>query len=291
LDEGEGSSLILPPISAISSPEGKLYNIDNTLYWNNSPVGELPSENGWSLNNNNVVLSDPGSLIGIGTENPLHKLHIENGSIFTKGSGNIFYGLTVDNQEGRSVFRLRGSVTEENYNGAEIIMENLNSGSSWRMLTTGADEFSLVNHSAETGFAVPFKVEFGAPSNSLMINSNGNIGIGAISGDHKLAVAGGIISEEVIIKLQSNWPDYVFTEEYDLPSLDDVESHIENHGHLKGIPAADEIEEGGINIADVQIKLLEKIEELTLYVIDQDKKINRLTKDLAELKKNGGDMK
>ena len=216
LDEGEGSSLILPPLSDISNPEGKIYNLNNTLYWNTSPIGQMQTENGWSLIDNNVILSDSGSLIGIGIDNPIYKIHLENGSIFTKGKGNLFYGLIIENQEGRGVIRLRGTTSDENYNGTEIMMEDLNNGSSWRLLNTHSNDFSIVNHSAETGFKVPFKLEFGAPSNSLIISSNGNIGIGAISGEHKLAVGGSIISEEVVVRLRSNWPDYVFSEDYEL---------------------------------------------------------------------------
>ena len=75
-------------------------------------------------------------------------------------------------------------------------------------------------------FEYPLQIDFSAPTNSLTINEYGNIGIGAWSSEHKLAVAGSIISEEVVVKLQSNWPDYVFSEDYDLTELSEVEKFI-----------------------------------------------------------------
>jgi len=73
---------------------------------------------------------------------------------------------------------------------------------------------------------------------------------------------------------------FVFYEDYDLPTLEDVEMHIKEKGHLKDIPDAKEVEENGILLGEMNAKLLQKIEELTLYTIEQEKKIKQLkTKD------------
>ncbi|MDC8106356.1 cell wall anchor protein [Chryseobacterium sp. B21-037] len=83
---------------------------------------------------------------------------------------------------------------------------------------------------------------------------------------------GKIKAKEVEVKANV-WADYVFKKEYPLRSLEDVEKHIHEKGHLPNIPTAKEVLENGINVAEMNSKLLEKIEELTLYSIEQNKQI------------------
>ncbi len=85
---------------------------------------------------------------------------------------------------------------------------------------------------------------------------------------YTLAVNGKAIAEELQIQLFADWPDYVFAKDYNLLSLETVANHIEEKGHLPGIPSAKEVAEGGFGLAEMSAKLLEKVEELTLYVID-----------------------
>ncbi|CAM1344798.1 hypothetical protein [Tenacibaculum amylolyticum] len=124
---------------------------------------------------------------------------------------------------------------------------------------------------------------------SMRITASGNVGIGTtnVPSSYKLAVAGKVISEEVTVKLQSNWPDYVFTDNYKLPTLEEVEKHILEKGHLVNIPSAKEVEKKGVELGEMNKKLLEKIEELTLYTIEQEKKIiNQERKLKKEEEKN-----
>ncbi|MGJ8734820.1 MAG: hypothetical protein ACSHW4_16810 [Cellulophaga sp.] len=113
----------------------------------------------------------------------------------------------------------------------------------------------------------------------------GNVGIGTTNtGSWKLAVNGKIRAKE--IKVETGWSDFVFFDDYQLPTLDEVENHIQENGHLKGIPSAKEVEENGIFLGDMDSKLLQKIEELTLYTIQQQKEIEELkaqNKKLLEL--------
>ncbi len=103
----------------------------------------------------------------------------------------------------------------------------------------------------------------------------GNVGIGTSNpGSWKLAVKGKIRAEE--IKVETGWADYVFKEDYDLPTLEEVEKHIKEKGHLINIPSAKEVEENGILLGEMNKLLLEKIEELTLYVLKQEKRIDQL---------------
>lgn len=100
----------------------------------------------------------------------------------------------------------------------------------------------------------------------------GFVGIGTKTSEgYKLAVNGKIRAKE--IKVETNWADYVFANDYNLPTLEEVEKHIQEKGHLINIPSAKEVEENGIHLGQISSKLLEKIEELTLYTISQEKEI------------------
>ncbi|MEO9511756.1 MAG: hypothetical protein ABJN84_08420 [Flavobacteriaceae bacterium] len=100
---------------------------------------------------------------------------------------------------------------------------------------------------------------------SMYLNSNnGNLGI-----------RGKLTSNEVKVKL-GGWSDFVFFDDYQLPTLQEVEDHIKEKGHLKDIPTAREVKENGIFLGEMDAKLLQKIEELTLYTIQQQKEIERL---------------
>lgn len=90
----------------------------------------------------------------------------------------------------------------------------------------------------------------------------------------KLAVNGNIRAKE--IKVETDWADFVFEKEYNLATLKEVESHIIKNGHLKDIPSASEVKKNGIYLGEMNSKLLQKIEELTLYTIQQQKEIERL---------------
>ena len=122
-------------------------------------------------------------------------------------------------------------------------------------------------------------------TNEKIIFDQGNFGIGtATMGSHKLAVEGSIGARE--IKVEANgWSDFVFENTYQLPSLKEVENHIQQKGHLKDIPSAKEVEENGIFLGEMDAKLLQKIEELTLYTIAQEKKILSLENKNSTIEK------
>jgi len=97
-----------------------------------------------------------------------------------------------------------------------------------------------------------------------------------MSGSHLLFVAGGITAEEVKVKLNTNWPDYVFDESYKLLPLSDIENFIRQNKHLPQVPSQAIVQQEGIDLGAMDAILLKKIEELTLYIIEQDKRIKEL---------------
>jgi hypothetical protein len=121
----------------------------------------------------------------------------------------------------------------------------------------------------------------------------GSVGIGVTNTsdvDYKLFVDKGIKTRKVKVT-QTAWPDYVFHKQYKLPSLTEVEKFIKANNHLPEVPSAKEIETDGLNLGDNQAVLLKKIEELTLYIIDLNKKSEEQNKKIAELEKKDSEMK
>ena len=122
-------------------------------------------------------------------------------------------------------------------------------------------------------------------SDRLSIDAAGNVGIGVNdTKGYKLAVAGNLAAESVKVALQANWPDYVFQSSYVLPDILKTEQFIKKNKHLPEIPSEAEIKKDGINLAEMDARLLKKIEELTLYMIDVTKKVENLKDENQFLK-------
>jgi len=131
-------------------------------------------------------------------------------------------------------------------------------------------------------------VRFASNGYRMTINQDGRISIGTantLATGYLLNVAGIAICEEVKVQLSASWSDYVFHNDYKLMPLEELEKSISINKHLPNIPSAADITEAkGFEVGDMNRKLLEKVEELTLYIIDINKKYSQLTKDLEAIK-------
>ncbi|MCK4678582.1 MAG: hypothetical protein KAT48_10655 [Bacteroidales bacterium] len=134
---------------------------------------------------------------------------------------------------------------------------------------------------ALSGTTVPGNLQFwttntsGSLAERMIIKNDGNVGIGTTNPQTILAVNGNITCKEVEVTL-TGWSDYVFDEKYNLRSLEDVEHFIMTNGHLPDVPSAKEVESNGFKLGEMDATLLKKIEELTLHVIELNKRIKTL---------------
>jgi hypothetical protein len=199
--------------------------------------------------------------VGIGTANPFFKLDVNghgrfNGSVISSGA---------DNEGGQ--IHLQNTSKISNGIAASWVLYNM-TGSYGNSLQFWAYD----NLGCGTGLC----------NNRFTIMDNGNVGIGITYPKNKLDVSGIIHSQEVKVDMD-NWSDFVFKKEYVLPTLEEVEKHITEKGHLENIPNEEEVLKNGINLGEMNAKLLQKIEEMTLYIIEQNKQIIDLNKRLEKV--------
>ncbi|GMN06252.1 hypothetical protein MTsPCn5_16410 [Croceitalea sp. MTPC5] len=206
---------------------------------------------------NNLTINTATNYVGVGTATPTSKLHIS-----TETSGDAILRIEADTDNNNEndnpgIHFVQDGALVTYFVEVEGQANTKSTGTTANALIIGSEssnrDIQLIN-----GDQVQMTVK------------NSGVGIGTIDPDgYKLAVKGKIRAEE--IKVETGWADYVFKEDYDLPTLDEVEKHIKEKGHLINIPSAKEVEENGVQLGEMNKLLLEKIEELTLYVIELKK--------------------
>lgn len=134
----------------------------------------------------------------------------------------------------------------------------------------------IQNANAQSPVGFPTGITVGSPTITIPVGS-----------DYKMAVAGGIITEKVRVATSGTtfWADFVFDKNYKLRTLSEVSEYIKLNKHLPDVPSTAEVNKEGIDLAQTQAILLQKVEELTLYVIEQNKKIERLNRTVRYLSK------
>ena len=120
-------------------------------------------------------------------------------------------------------------------------------------------------------------------SHKMIILPSGNVAIGKTSTDYKLDVAGTIRADEILVEANGQTADFVFSDTYNLKDLSEVEDYIKTHKHLPDIPSATQMEEQGVNLAEMNKLLLQKVEEMMLYLIKKEKEINKLKMQIDDL--------
>ncbi len=205
--------------------------------------------------------------IGIGTDSPKARLEIVSaGSVYTRTPT-----LTVKDLTNRGTMFLE-SATD---NPTDFVFKN-NNRFSWVMSTrSSSDNYALRFYPSVNG------TSWHNPTLTML--TNGNVGIGTTNpGNYKLAVEGVIGAREIKVTLDS-WSDFVLKKGYELKNLEKVERFIEENNHLPDIPSEKEVKENGIRVGEMNAKLLQKIEELTLYVIDLNKEMKFLKQKNVKL--------
>ncbi|MFQ5583627.1 MAG: hypothetical protein ACE5GL_04255 [Calditrichia bacterium] len=236
-----------------------------------------------------IVLNPSGGNVGVGTTNPSYKFHVKGilnaDTLYRNGSlagiwdiagndmyyngGNIGIGTAMPSEplhiyqsgdSGATTLRL-----EYKYTGTP----NGEQDADWRL------------QAASSGGK--FHISSGTLPR-LTIDGAGNVGIGTSNPDpaYKLSVPGKIRAEEIVV--ETGWSDFVFEDDYQIPPLKEVEKFIEENGHLPDIPSAEEVAASGVSVGEMQAKLLQKIEELTLYVMELKKENEGLKGQMVYLK-------
>jgi len=218
----------------------------------------------------NSLVFDNGTNIGIGTTSPSQKLHIAGNQLL---DGNLMFASGARSIQfanpGSSSAAMMYMFASGSSNSDRMVLAHSPTYPNWGLqYNDNGDQFNFL----------------GAGTNRMTVNlSTGNVGIGVASPVYRLEVCGTIRAKEV--RVETGWCDYVFEKDYKLRSIDKLEQYINKNKHLPGIAPASEVEKDGLKIAEMNKAMMEKIEELSLYVIQLNKQNKQLQAEMNALKK------
>lgn len=282
--------------------QGPIYLRDHAYTLNNAGDGWLrwvarnTSHSDVKIQLENILSINPhGGQLGIGTYQPFSVLHVAGqGSDLNVGNSKAVSGdLVIQSNTGSRSFT----------SGAQLefaIPANIDGSNPW-----GQARIITVAGNSHNGSACGKMIlgtrrsydKYGQGSqwfygDDLVIDGVGNVGMGTLSPDQKLTVKGKIHTEEVIVDLNIPAPDYVFESNYELLPLSEIESYVKQNKHLPEVPSSKDMQENGINLKEINLILLKKVEELTLHLIamekinkDQSTRIEKLECSLIEQSK------
>ncbi len=269
-DEGTVGSITLKDASVTPSViTNKLYVFNGILYWNGTALGPAGGVGGWVDDGTVVRLNTVTDMVGIGTANPRGSLDLGEGGL----NKNLRLGDYLDIGETDYLnvvyFGINSILSSSSIAGEyNRFIPQYNPGQGLIMVQNGyAQNLDIYGidwegSSAEKDFPNDF-------THIIRFNYGGNVGIGTRDPTHLLTVNGTIKAQELI--LSPVGADFVFEDDYQLRSLDEVEAYIQKNKHLPEIPSVKEMERNGVSTGKFHSKLLQKVEELTLYMIEMKK--------------------
>ena len=246
------------------------------------------------------------SNVGIGTY-PKEKLHVNgairgggaNGEVTLKGdNGSVTIGATnataMAFNTDKNIFSFNKPIQGSGVNGAVKILSSIGGYLELCPMDSGYVRFKTNTSgyyfdktiTLSTGHLIsPRKLSFSTNTTNpcMTILTSGNVGIGTLAPKYKLDVNGTIRAKEIIVS--TTGADFVFADDYQLRPLSEVKAFIQENKHLPEIQSAQEMQKDGISMSELQIKLLQKIEELTLYILQQQETIQELRQEIEQLKK------
>ncbi|WP_435355995.1 hypothetical protein [Emticicia sp. SJ17W-69] len=256
--------------------------------FNNNPSGLLHFDDG--LRTRKIVLYDDGdndnTFAGFGINPGTFRYQIENTT-----SSHVFYA-GVNTTTSNELMRIKGN--------GNVGIGNATPGFPLNFASSTGDKISLFGNSGNhygfgiQGNALQIHTDLAASNilfgygnsasftETMRIKGNGNVGIGTANPVNKLDVLGTIRAYEMVVEI--GWADYVFDEKFKLKPLNEVENFIKTNKHLPDVPSAKYLQENGGKVSELMTKMMQKIEELTLYSIQQEKKIEDLEKRFEQKK-------
>lgn len=280
--DDSGLELSYHPNSAVGFIDNKYENEPNRV-WGDIQFRRRDS----GVMTPTMTLKAETGFVGIGTTSPSAKFDLRDGHLYVgddtfNNPGS--WGTTInldDNVHSRILI-------EERATGVQTSLW-AHTGGNAKVGTISNHNFGIITNGSE----------------KLTVLTNGSVGIGTVSPNEKLEVNGNALFQGNIESMKvkvtqapGNWPDYVFSSDYSLRPLNELEDFIKQNRHLPEVPSAKEVETNGLDLGDMEATLLKKIEELTLYTIEQEKRLQtsdtrfqKLEDENLILKANNAEMK